>query len=314
MVSLANGIMAPRNRLFVEETKNAILARRASPFLPARCAGGTHPSRVVIRALVCSNPATQITTIRAPQKAPSIEEEIHERSKFRLASATLLMLASLGATAQSKDIVVDGQGEVPYVVDQRNVVARSGFDLCWRTGYWTPGAAGAVKAGELPVGCQCDKDVVGADTCAPPPVALPAPAAVAAAAPAAAAKCDFSVNLRPTAPSPSTRPPSPARQDHPRQRRDRQARQLRGRRHAHHHRPHRPPRLPGLQPEAVRKARRRRQAYLLAKGVKAANVETMGAGKTQPIKGCDDKLGRKKLIECLAPNRRVTVDVKGPAK
>ena len=60
---------------------------------------------------------------------------------FRLASATLLMLASLGATAQSKDIVVDGQGEVPYVVDQRNVVARSGFDLCWRTGYWTPGAA-----------------------------------------------------------------------------------------------------------------------------------------------------------------------------
>ena len=55
-------------------------------------------------------------------------------------------------------------------------------------------------------------------------------------------------------------------------------------------------------------------AYLLGKGVKAANVETMGAGKTQPIKSCDDKLGRKKLIECLAPNRRVTVDVKGPAK
>ena len=48
--------------------------------------------------------------------------------------------------------------------------------------------------------------------------------------------------------------------------------------------------------------------------MKAANVETMGAGKTQPIKSCDDKLGRKKLIECLAPNRRVTVDVKGPAK
>jgi OOP family OmpA-OmpF porin len=112
--------------------------------------------------------------------------------KFRLASATLLMLASLGATAQSKDIVVDGQGEVPYVVDQRNVVARSGFDLCWRTGYWTPAAAGEVKAGELPVGCQCDKDVVGADTCAPaargaarprrraPPPRLPPPSATSA--------------------------------------------------------------------------------------------------------------------------------------
>ena len=116
---------------------------------------------------------------------------------FRLASATLLMLASLGATAQSKDIVVDGQGEVPYVVDQRNVVTRSGFDLCWRTGYWTPAAAGAVKAGELPVGCHCDKDVVGADTCVPATArgAAGAPAAAAVAAPAAAAKCDFSVNL-----------------------------------------------------------------------------------------------------------------------
>ena len=71
---------------------------------------------------------------------------------FRVASATLLALTGLTAQAQSKDIVVDPKGEVPYVIDQRNVVARSGFDLCWRTGYWTPAAAGAVKAGELPVG------------------------------------------------------------------------------------------------------------------------------------------------------------------
>ena len=92
---------------------------------------------------------------------------------IKQAKKQLLMaaaLATLGLTASAsfaKDVVVDTKGEVPYVIDGRNVVARSGADLCWRTGYWTPAAAGAVKAGELPVGCQCDKDVVGADTCAP---------------------------------------------------------------------------------------------------------------------------------------------------
>ena len=236
---------------------------------------------------------------------------------FRLASATLLMLASLGATAQSKDIVVDGQGEVPYVVDQRNVVARSGFDLCWRTGYWTPAAAGAVKAGELPVGCQCDKDVLGADTCVPATArgVASAPAAAAAAAPAAPARCDFSVNLAAdstfafnkaalTGAARTTLDQAVIAKmgncatidsliitGHT----DRLGSQ-------------------GYNQKLSEKRADAVKAYLLGKGVKAANVETMGAGKTQPIKGCDDKLGRKKLIECLAPNRRVTVDVKGPAK
>ena len=100
-------------------------------------------------------------------------------AKYRLASATVLMLASLSAMAQSKDIVVDPKGEVPYAIDQRNAVVKSGTDLCWRTGYWTPAAAGEVKAGELPVGCECDKDVVGAEKCAPHARAA-APAAPAA--------------------------------------------------------------------------------------------------------------------------------------
>ena len=58
------------------------------------------------------------------------------------------------------------------------------------------------------------------------------------------------------------------------------------------------------------------KAYLDSKGAKADSFETMGAGKTQAVPGvkCDDKLPRKKLIECLAPNRRVVVEVQGPAK
>ena len=44
-----------------------------------------------------------------------------------------------------------------YVQDGRGVIARSGFDLCWRTGYWTPADAVAAcegiitKAAYIPV-------------------------------------------------------------------------------------------------------------------------------------------------------------------
>lgn len=52
--------------------------------------------------------------------------------------------------------------------------------------------------------------------------------------------------------------------------------------------------------------------YLKTKGLSV--TEVLGAGKTLPIKSCDDKLPQKELIACLAPNRRVVVEVKGPAK
>jgi OOP family OmpA-OmpF porin len=53
--------------------------------------------------------------------------------------------------------------------------------------------------------------------------------------------------------------------------------------------------------------------YLTSKGV-LAQMDTLGMGKTQAIKECDDKLGRQKLIKCLAPNRRVVVEVRGLSK
>lgn len=238
-------------------------------------------------------------------------------ANFRLTTAALLMLASLPTLAQSKDIVVDPKGEVPYAIDQRNVVVKSGSDLCWRTGYWTPGAAGEAKAGEVPVACECDKDVVGANKCAPAaaPVAAPAAAAPVIAAAPAPKKCDFSMTLHtdhtfafnkavlgPIAKKNlddmiSTKLAACAEvksviiTGHT----DRLGSQSYNQK------------LSEKRAEAV-------QSYLIAKGVKADLIDTMGAGKTQPVQSCDDKLGRKKLIECLAPNRRVTLDVKGPAK
>jgi len=57
------------------------------------------------------------------------------------------------------------------------------------------------------------------------------------------------------------------------------------------------------------------QAYLVSKGFDASKIETLGSGKTNQVKSCPDKVGgksnRKALIECLAPNRRVVVELKG---
>ena len=53
------------------------------------------------------------------------------------------------------------------------------------------------------------------------------------------------------------------------------------------------------------------RAYLVSKGADASHVETLGFGKTTPVKSCPDQKDRKSLIECLAPNRRVVVEIQG---
>ena len=63
-------------------------------------------------------------------------------------------------------------------------------------------------------------------------------------------------------------------------------------------------RLSEKRAEAVR-------AYLVSKGADASKVETLGFGKTNPVKSCPDQKQRKALIECLAPNRRVVVEIQG---
>ena len=63
-------------------------------------------------------------------------------------------------------------------------------------------------------------------------------------------------------------------------------------------------RLSEKRAEAVR-------AYLVSKGVDRNKVETLGFGKTLPVKSCPDQKERQQLIECLSPNRRVVVEVQG---
>jgi len=57
--------------------------------------------------------------------------------------------------------------------------------------------------------------------------------------------------------------------------------------------------------------------YLVAKGVDQKLIFWEGKGPKQPIpvtKFCDSKMKRKQLIECLSPNRRVTVEIVGRAE
>ncbi|PKO28402.1 MAG: hypothetical protein CVU32_00930, partial [Betaproteobacteria bacterium HGW-Betaproteobacteria-5] len=79
-------------------------------------------------------------------------------------SLLVALLAGVGFTATAQERV--------YVIDARDVVAKSGTGLCWRTGYWTPAAAAADKAG-----CECDKDLLPKETCEPKAMAAAAPAA-----------------------------------------------------------------------------------------------------------------------------------------
>jgi OmpA-OmpF porin, OOP family len=57
------------------------------------------------------------------------------------------------------------------------------------------------------------------------------------------------------------------------------------------------------------------QAMLESMGVKAAKAQASGRGKSDPVTTtCSDKLPRAKLIDCLQPDRRVTIEVTGVVK
>jgi OOP family OmpA-OmpF porin len=214
------------------------------------------------------------------------------------------MLALFAVTATAQDASTTG-----YLTDQRGQVVKSAFNLCWRTGYWTPAMAIA----------ECDPDLVKkpeppkpAPPPPPPPpkrVEPPKPAPVAPPAPkplnvTASVLWDTNgVKLSDTAKATIDREVLAKLagfatirivlvSGHTDRLGSQQANQA----------------LSEKRAKAV-------EAYLFSKGVSISNIQTAGFGKTVPVKfGCDDKLPHKKLVECLAPNRRVVIEVSGTAK
>lgn len=215
--------------------------------------------------------------------------------------ATLIAILAFASATQAQE---------GYLIDGRNAVVKSGFSLCWRTNQWSPAMAIA----------ECDPDLVKKEAPAAPPAPkaaepIKAPAAAPATSPPAAPKVitiaskslfDFNkAVLKPEAKGKIDKEVLNKIQEigkiklivvagHA----DRIGAAAYNQK------------LSEKRAEAVK-------AYLVGKGIDGNAIETMGFGKTQPEQGvakCDDKLPRKKLIECLAPHRRVVIEIQGTAK
>lgn len=211
-------------------------------------------------------------------------------------SIAVALLASLGVAAGA----AQAQERV-YVIDSRGAVVKDNFDLCWRTGYWTP--AGAAND---PAICECDKALAAPGKCDEPskPKKVAAPALANEKIKLAAdALFDFDKAI--------LRAEGKAKLD------DLAAKakqinleviiavghtdRLGGE---------------GYNQKLSEKRAAAVKAYLVSKGIEANRVYTEGKGKRQPVTG-DTCKGNKKtaaLIQCLQPDRRVEIEIVGTQK
>ena len=213
-------------------------------------------------------------------------------------SLILALLAGIGFGAT----VAQAQERV-YVIDQRDVVAKSGFGLCWRTGYWTPAAAAKDAAG-----CECDKDLLPKEVCEPNTAATtPGGPAVVGPKPtgekitvAADALFDFNkAVLRPEGKAKLDELVSKAK-----------AIKLEVILAVGH-----TDRIGGdaYNQKLSEKRAAAVKEYLVAKGIEANRFYTEGKGEKQPVTGdkCKGNAKTKALIDCLQPDRRVDIEVIG---
>lgn len=219
------------------------------------------------------------------------------------ALAILFSVCAGSVFAQTFSDIQAKQGKSAYLQDSRGVIVRSPFGLCWRTGSWTPADAVPGCDGDLvsPVANPIAPPIAGTTPAAPAPMPAPKP-------------CDFSVTLgsdesfafnRAVLSSTAkkridgevmrklancTRVETIVVTGHADRLGSQQYNQ----------------KLSEKRADAV-------AAYLESKGIRAS-INTSGAGKTQPVKACTEKLARRQLIDCLAPNRRVVIEARGFAQ
>ena len=219
----------------------------------------------------------------------------------------LSLAIGVSAACASAQNTTDIQAKTPhsaYLQDARGVIVRDAYGLCWHTGSWT--SADAVTG--------CDGELT-------PPIAKPtAPALAPVVAPMAATpqaeamRCDFSATLESDQTFPFNKAVLNAAA------KTRIANEIL-------------PKLTncskielitvtghtdklGSEQYNQQLSEKRASAvatYLMNKGV-SAQIKTIGAGKSQPVKMCDEQLPHNKLLACLSANRRVSIELKGIAK
>lgn len=206
------------------------------------------------------------------------------------------LIAGAGA-AQALTPGVDMNGTVGYVIDQRGDVAKSGFGLCWRTGYWTPAMAIA----------ECDPDL--APKAAAPAAPAAKPAAAAAAPKPAAKKVTLAADALFDFDKAVLRAEGKSKLDKLSD--DMKAIKLEVIIAVGH--------ADRLGKDAYNQKLSERRAaavkdYLVSKGVEANRVYAEGKGEKQPVTAgkCGKSEKRtKQLVECLQPDRRVDIEVIG---
>ena len=214
---------------------------------------------------------------------------------------SLLLTAMLGlsAAAIAQTPGINMNDVIGYAIDQRGNVVKSGFGLCWRTGYWTP--AMAIE--------ECDPDLVKkAAPAAAPAAAAPAAKPAAAAPKPAAQKVTLAADALFDFNKADLRAEGKAKLD-------KLSADIKGIKleviiavgHADRF---------GTDAYNLKLSEKRAEAvkaYLVSKGVEPNRVYTEGKGKKQPITKADQCKGpkSKKVVDCLQPDRRVEIEVIG---
>ena len=224
------------------------------------------------------------------------------KKKFAIACC----LAAISAPALAQTDIKASAVNRAYLQDARGTVTRSSAGLCWRSGYWTP--ADAVT------GCDGSVVTLAASTAV---AAAPAPAITAEIAtpkPITPKRCDFAATLQ----NEETFDFNKAElKSEAKKRIDTEVMEKLGSCNTLNlvivtgHTD-----IIGTQQYNQKLSEKRAAviaSYLSSKGI-SADIDTMGMGKTQQIKACDDKLAQTKLAECLAPNRRVVIEGRGLTK